>query len=167
MRRGHQHLPVTDCNQLGAEKVGDQLGSTLLAGQLSDRLDAPYMCSYIDGRRGPRKRDVLRMLLQDYLRCSGGLAKQATGRKPVVCALCTHRPGGASATFTSGQPARNIGKGRGTPSYGTLPRSGGQRVPPNNATGAADRGSRPVRSIPAKRQLVQISEPFNGYNPVL
>jgi hypothetical protein len=49
-----------------------------------------------DGRRGPRKRDVLRMLLEDYLRCSGGLAKQATGRKPVVCALCTHRPGGAS-----------------------------------------------------------------------
>jgi hypothetical protein len=36
------------------------------------------------------------MLLEDYLRCSGGLAKQATGRKPVVCALCTHRPGGAS-----------------------------------------------------------------------
>jgi hypothetical protein len=38
------------------------------------------------------------MLLEDYLRCSGGLAKQATGRKLVVCALCTHRPGGASAT---------------------------------------------------------------------
>jgi hypothetical protein len=36
------------------------------------------------------------MLLSDYLRCSGGLAKQATGRKLVVCALCTHRPGGAS-----------------------------------------------------------------------
>jgi hypothetical protein len=36
------------------------------------------------------------MLLEVYLRCSGGLAKQATGRKPVVCALCTHRPGGAS-----------------------------------------------------------------------
>jgi hypothetical protein len=42
------------------------------------------------------KRGVLRMLLEGYLRCSGGLAKQATGRKPVVCALCTHRPGGAS-----------------------------------------------------------------------
>jgi hypothetical protein len=42
------------------------------------------------------KRGVLRMLLEDYLRCSGGLAKQATGRKPVICALCTHRPGGAS-----------------------------------------------------------------------
>jgi hypothetical protein len=26
-----------------------------------------------DGRRGPRKRGVLRMLLEDYLRCSGGL----------------------------------------------------------------------------------------------
>jgi hypothetical protein len=39
------------------------------------------------------------MLLEDYLRCSGGLAKQATSRKPVVCALCTHRPGGASKTF--------------------------------------------------------------------
>jgi hypothetical protein len=49
-----------------------------------------------DGRRGPRKRSVLRMLLEDYLRCSGGLAKQATGKKLVVCALCTHRPGGAS-----------------------------------------------------------------------
>jgi hypothetical protein len=49
-----------------------------------------------DGRRGPRKRSVLRMLLEDYLRCSGGLAKQATGRKLVVCTLCTHRPGGAS-----------------------------------------------------------------------
>jgi hypothetical protein len=42
------------------------------------------------------KRGVLSMLLEDYLRCSGGLAKQATGRKPVVWALCTHRPGGAS-----------------------------------------------------------------------
>jgi hypothetical protein len=52
-----------------------------------------------DGRRGPRKRSVLRMLLEDYLRCSGGLAEQATGRKLVVCALCTHRPGGASDTY--------------------------------------------------------------------
>jgi hypothetical protein len=41
----------------------------------------------------------LRMLLEDYLRCSGGLAKQATGRKLVVCALCTHRPGGASGPY--------------------------------------------------------------------
>jgi hypothetical protein len=41
------------------------------------------------------------MLLEDYLRCSGGLAKQATGRKLVVCALCTHRPGGASPITTS------------------------------------------------------------------
>jgi hypothetical protein len=58
------------------------------------------ICSTLfDGRRDPRKRDVLRMLLEDYLRCSGGLAKQATGRKPVVCALCTHRPGGASLLY--------------------------------------------------------------------
>jgi hypothetical protein len=54
-----------------------------------------------DGRRGPRKRSVLRMLHSDYLRCSGGLAKQATGRKLVVCALCTHRPGGVSAALTA------------------------------------------------------------------
>jgi hypothetical protein len=46
------------------------------------------------------KRGVFRMLLDDYLRCSGGLAKQATGRKPVVCALCTHRPGGTSGVKT-------------------------------------------------------------------
>jgi hypothetical protein len=44
------------------------------------------------------------MLLEDYLRCSGGLAKQATGRKPVVCALCTHRPGGASPSYNHPVP---------------------------------------------------------------
>jgi hypothetical protein len=65
-----------------------------------------------DGRRGPRKRSVLRMLLEDYLRCSGGLAKQATGRKLVVCALCTHRPGGASTCLcilnrARGEPTEN------------------------------------------------------------
>jgi hypothetical protein len=64
---------------------------------------------------------VLRMLLEDYLRCSGGLAKQATGRKPVVWALCTHRPGGASVIHIYKQQRTEKSSRLSTPMHPSFP----------------------------------------------